>query len=517
MAPAETYECSEQQAFPIDDKDVRRPREEPPLEVNDESGNAPAYLLKLFSEDDEHVDTHAVTASRESTSCNCTAEDLGKTTFSHRPLDQTKQEIRLCQIFPRDCAHANAIIKCRITHHTLDVPPDSAYLGLDLKYTALSYCWGGPGGQSTILLNDHPFQIGGNLHRFMAQTRGRDEDQNIYFWIDQLCIDQSNINERNQQVQRMPSIYSQASAVYSWLGDEDSDTAQAFKVLQELEENEVFHGKHFFHQQQDELINLINAKGPSEVMAFLKLFIRRYWTRVWIVQEVFRSHDFFLLCGSQKRQLRDTGQGWTNVLSEVNISPRIKTVLDVNGLLPHDLVQIDKTFQTTIQLLNYKSQGPGGWLPEDFTILGNTIRQCQDPRDFIFGYQGCSAPYKRLNIDYKMSTEQVFLDFCQAFNGELGAWSDMLRLGRQMGLRGTSREKCHALIYLLHLERKHDSRPFLELVKHEGLSLTLEDAQDKVCARISKEGEEYMRREDEPWYPHWYLKMGENKGLKGRR
>jgi hypothetical protein len=75
MAPAETYECSEQQAFPIDDKAVRRPREEPPLEVNDESGNAPAYLLKLFSEDDEHVDTHAVTASRESTSCNCTAED----------------------------------------------------------------------------------------------------------------------------------------------------------------------------------------------------------------------------------------------------------------------------------------------------------------------------------------------------------------------------------------------------------------------------------------------------------
>lgn len=75
-----------------------------------------------------------------------------------------------------------------------------------------------------------------------------------------------------------------------------------------------------------------------------------------------------------------------------------------------------------------------------------------------------------------------------------------------MGLRGPSREKCLALIYLLHLERKPESKPFLELVKHLGLSLTLEDAQDEVCARIAKEGEEYMRIEDGYW-PYWYLKM----------
>lgn len=69
-------------------------------------------------------------------------------------------------------------------------------------------------------------------------------------------------------------------------------------MLRELEKNEVLNGKNFFHLQQDVLIKLMNTKTSLEVVAFLELFVRHYWTRVWIVQEIYLAHDFYILCGS---------------------------------------------------------------------------------------------------------------------------------------------------------------------------------------------------------------------------
>jgi hypothetical protein len=46
-------------------------------------------------------------------------------------------------------------------------------------------------------------------------------------WIDAICIDQTNVKERNAQVQLMPTIYQSAGKVVAWLdkGDQTSDLA----------------------------------------------------------------------------------------------------------------------------------------------------------------------------------------------------------------------------------------------------------------------------------------------------
>jgi hypothetical protein len=49
----------------------------------------------------------------------------------------------------------------------------------------------------------------------------RDEKISIRLWIDALCIDQSNMEERSEQVKSMARIYSQASRVVIWLGETD--------------------------------------------------------------------------------------------------------------------------------------------------------------------------------------------------------------------------------------------------------------------------------------------------------
>lgn len=41
-------------------------------------------------------------------------------------------------------------------------------------------------------------------------------------WVDQLCINQLNDNEKTQQVMLMPTIYSNCQEVFCWLSELDA-------------------------------------------------------------------------------------------------------------------------------------------------------------------------------------------------------------------------------------------------------------------------------------------------------
>ena len=47
-------------------------------------------------------------------------------------------------------------------------------------------------------------------------------------WIDAICINQTDIEERSQQVEMMGLIYSKAVRNLIWLGEEDCDTASRY-------------------------------------------------------------------------------------------------------------------------------------------------------------------------------------------------------------------------------------------------------------------------------------------------
>jgi hypothetical protein len=47
----------------------------------------------------------------------------------------------------------------------------------------------------------------------------------IHLWIDSICVDQSDLNERSQQVGRMSDIYSKGTKTIAWLGPTNHDLA----------------------------------------------------------------------------------------------------------------------------------------------------------------------------------------------------------------------------------------------------------------------------------------------------
>jgi hypothetical protein len=92
-------------------------------------------------------------------------------------------------------------------------------------YEALSYVWGEPDNKLSIFIQSLRFDITKNLHAALLQLRNHTIER--VMWVDAICIDQENLEEKAEQVQIMARIYGQANRVIVWLGEaaENSDKA----------------------------------------------------------------------------------------------------------------------------------------------------------------------------------------------------------------------------------------------------------------------------------------------------
>ncbi|KAF8857795.1 HET-domain-containing protein, partial [Acephala macrosclerotiorum] len=98
-------------------------------------------------------------------------------------------------------------IYCELTKTSLESP---------LQFEALSYVWAQERGTKSIVLNGLTHTVTTNL--FMALRRLRKHREVRSIWIDALCIDQNNIEERNHQVTLMGNIYWTCTKTIAWLG-----------------------------------------------------------------------------------------------------------------------------------------------------------------------------------------------------------------------------------------------------------------------------------------------------------
>ncbi|PVI02828.1 heterokaryon incompatibility, partial [Periconia macrospinosa] len=141
-------------------------------------------------------------------------------------------------------------------------------------YTAVSYCWGEATTSHVIKLNGRTFEVSDNLYQLLSVLRERKEKR--WFWIDQICINQLDVEERNAQVSLMSFIYSSAEAVFAWLGSSTATTGLGFGMLARLEEDAAQ-----FASEED-----LTDEEKEGLRTVSELLSREYWTRLWIVQEV---------------------------------------------------------------------------------------------------------------------------------------------------------------------------------------------------------------------------------------
>ncbi|ORY04747.1 heterokaryon incompatibility protein-domain-containing protein [Clohesyomyces aquaticus] len=258
-----------------------------------------------------------------------------------------------------------------------------------------------------ILLEGASFPVGVNLHGALEAIR--EKNVPVLIWVDAICIDQQNKDERAQQVQLMSHIYGRATSVTIWLGHEADDSQLAVKFLEDVAD---------YADSPQRIEHLISTHvGDPSVPAVACLFERDYWRRLWVVQEVFNAKDITVYCGSSKLP-------WSVYKSASAVFKRHKSV--INYYFPgggtHDpRDRISQTGFTYAQSLVY--QGPSS-LPDVAALtrrgeefLFDVMRVCRpklcaDARDKVFGILGIMPEEIRneFPVDYNLSLKEVYIN-----------------------------------------------------------------------------------------------------------
>lgn len=159
-------------------------------------------------------------------------------------------------------------------------------LNYPVSYQALSYTWGDPTPRYQFNCNAASLFIAINLHDALWQFR----ELGILgpFWIDAVCINQSDIEEKTDQIKMMRSVYEQAALVRIWLGEASNVTANGIALLR--------HAYNAILEQQKEpdpaeaYISLtsfgLGGFTVDDIATLWHLYVAYWFERSWVVQEL---------------------------------------------------------------------------------------------------------------------------------------------------------------------------------------------------------------------------------------
>ena len=201
------------------------------------------------------------------------------------------------------------------------------------------------------------FNITPNLE--LALKRLRSSDVNRFLWVDQLCVDQDNLWEKEQQLGLMADIYRCSSELLIWLGDEEDESRKAYKIIDRLLRMNPT-GSHGNNDSKDDLpqhtmvsIGLDQLKshglpGPKDIawQELRSLLSRSWFSRIWIIQEAAVATNKLFLWG------KDHSLTWQNMVSVVHLVrehlPRTLLGSDIlfRGCPADSIYRIAATMQT---------------------------------------------------------------------------------------------------------------------------------------------------------------------------
>lgn len=172
-----------------------------------------------------------------------------------------------------------------------EVPPDEKN---DHTYEALSWTWDSAGPTGSITINkqvdgeDAAFSFSISYNLYLALKALRYKRKPRVLWVDAICINQniSQSDERNHQIPMMPSIYGDACQVCVWLGDASNDSDKAINFMERIMKD-IW-----------KLDQLCEDRFETENWAaLLRLIMRPWFSRRWIVQEIALARNGLIYCG----------------------------------------------------------------------------------------------------------------------------------------------------------------------------------------------------------------------------
>jgi hypothetical protein len=322
----------------------------------------------------------------------------------YHPLVAESREIRLLTI---ESGSHDEPLRSRLSIVALTSQPD---------YNALSYVWGDlivSDIEPVIVLDGQLTHVTPNLHSALRHLRSPSGDEPLVLWVDAVCINQQDLEERNRQVAMMRDIYASATAVTIWLGEKDEDSDSVFDSLPT-----IVGGKNW---PEDASTRIMIRQHCANF--FFGIAERRSWlSRVWILQELAMSRtDPIVACGHKRTLWSTLIKAWHTIAKEAfedwSIPPDASSTAHDDSATEADLVEL--LTQTKLDVLDNLRQAVssrGGDSLKKLLLISRTSA-ATDPRDRIYGVLGLlkqngqeETPNIAISVDYRKSCSEVYVD-----------------------------------------------------------------------------------------------------------
>lgn len=329
-------------------------------------------------------------------------EPLRKYNYAELP----PRAIRILELQPG--ASAKSSLSCRVV--VQDIQGKS--------YEALSYVWGDPTPTAFVNCTDDTdvdnhgvVGVGVNLDKVLrAFWPAGDQPRRI--WIDAICINQGDLDERQSQVRMMGHVFGNAERVLCWLGafnpplvDEATgrlavDFIKKFNANPDKELRLAHQHFHFGEEGDGEYDE--NGIIPRTWRAIKAMFDIEYFHRVWIIQEVGLAQIARLFWGNE-----GTWIDWTEVALFCK-------VMDASGASLVSHLDLKSWVCNHINLV-WQMKEDGRPLFNFVEVLHwARIHRCADPRDYVYAL--LSHPSATVDgtalirPDYTKSAVQAYTD-----------------------------------------------------------------------------------------------------------
>lgn len=151
--------------------------------------------------------------------------------YSYRPL--SPRSTRVLVLKPD--ADRSAPLHCSLEEISLDAIPVR-------RYNGLSYVWGAKGGTIPLVCEGKTILITPNCESALRHLRHSKKP--VTLWVDAICINQVDLDERAQQVSLMGDVYRNADEVIIWLGESTKHISRVFSRMRIL--SRIFWSGNFY-------------------------------------------------------------------------------------------------------------------------------------------------------------------------------------------------------------------------------------------------------------------------------
>ncbi|KAJ8118432.1 hypothetical protein OPT61_g574 [Boeremia exigua] len=288
-----------------------------------------------------------------------------------------------------------------------------------VAFDALSYVWGSPDNPQTIKANiastdgtirAFDVSVTHNLATALHHLRHPEEERTV--WADAICINQSDYDERAQQVLMMGDIYRSARSVVAFLGPAMDNSSNAINLISNIS---CFVQVNFASGLVKPSIGSDAEPGWADMhkpldierdhlVALFHLIHREWFERLWIRQEVgLGGSRSILLCGHDSVE-------WSSFCRAIFVLHR-RPLSNPGALTRHELDSLRDRLSMVDAVALYSKRA------FRFNNLRRQIgrSKCTDQRDRIYGVLGQLRGAAQISIvpDYNKTVAEVYIDATQ--------------------------------------------------------------------------------------------------------